>query len=128
MEARGETKPSSSWVPLRHVQTIIRRSRRTLPLDDPTMLPETDLDRDFEGIEKIAWRQWLILANNPFRIAWDWGLIAVVIYTAIVVPMEISFPYTAHVGVQVIDVFVDVYFILDLVLNFQTCGVRRLNT
>lgn len=49
---------------------------------------ETALDREFEGLEMIAKRMWIILPSQPFRIAWDWILIIFVLYSAITVPME----------------------------------------
>jgi hypothetical protein len=34
-----------------------------------------DLEAEFEGVEVIARRKWIILPNHPFRVTWDWFLI-----------------------------------------------------
>ena len=78
------------------------------------------MDRDFEGLELVARRMWIILPTHPFRVAWDWVLIVCVLYSAITVPLEVCFRYEKLVTLAVIDRIVDVYFIFDLVLNFRT--------
>jgi hypothetical protein len=95
------------------------------------------MDRDFEGLETIAWRMRIILPDHPFRVRWDctppnrcipcavtrspcFGsrvegiLIVAVMYSMVAVPMEVCFQFDKPVGVVVIDTFIDVFFIFDL--------------
>lgn len=95
-----------------------RQLAKVLPSADGTIV--TDLDREFEGIEVIAWRRYVVLPTHPARSAWDWALILLVIYTALSVPLEICFKYDQSVGFQVIDWLVDIFFLFDLILNFRT--------
>jgi hypothetical protein len=47
-----------------------------------------------------------------------------VLYSAATVPLDICFKYTKTLGAVVVDVFVDIFFICDLVLNFRTAFIR----
>jgi len=111
--SRKEVKRSIASLPAK-----CRQLAKVLPSSDGHVV--TDLDREFEGIEVIAWRRHIVLPNNTWRSTWDWILILLVIYSALTVPLEISFKYDAPLGILVIDWFVDVFFILDIFLNFRT--------
>ncbi len=111
--SRREVRRSLAALPAK-----CRQLAKVLPSSDGTVT--TDLDREFEGIDKIAMRQYIVLPTNPWRSAWDWVLILLVIYSSLSVPMEICFRYDAPLGVQIIDWFVDIFFIFDLFLNFRT--------
>ena len=54
--------------------------------------------------------------------AWDFLLIAMLLYVAITVPLRIGFEWTSAPGSSYwwIDVFVDLLFIFDVLLNFLT--------
>ena len=46
------------------------------------------------------------------------------LYSAATVPLDICFQYTKSLGAIIIDVFVDIFFVFDLVLNFRTAYIR----
>ena len=72
-----------------------------------------DSERDFEGLSTIARRKRIILPTSTFRGFWDWFIIVLVLYNAVSIPLEIGFETSTPLAQQVVDVFVDVFFIED---------------
>ncbi|CAF1331760.1 unnamed protein product [Adineta steineri] len=77
----------------------------------------------------------IILHYSPFKAVWDWFILLLVIYTAIVTPYIAAFlmhedgpnkqrsrPSRA---LNVIELIVDVMFIIDLLVNLRTTYVKR---
>ena len=77
----------------------------------------------------------IILHYSPFKAAWDWLILLLVIYTAIVTPYTAAFlmhedgpnrqrsrPSRA---LNVIELIVDVMFIIDLLVNLRTTYVKH---
>ena len=83
-----------------------------------------DSERDFEGLSTIARRKRIILPTSTFRGFWDWFIIVLVLYNAVSIPLEIGFETSTPLAQQVVDVFVDVFFITDIVINFRTAYYR----
>ena len=79
-----------------------------------------DSELDFEGLSTIARRKRIILPTSTFRGFWDWFIIVLVLYNAVSIPLEIGFETSTPLAQQVVDVFVDVFFITDIVINFRT--------
>jgi len=96
--------------------------------------------------EKIAssrriGQKFIILHYSPFKAVWDWVVILLVIYTGIITPYTISFlsdedQKRANLNIQpstrqfnrerastqlliIIDVLVDMMFILDIIISFR---------
>ncbi|KAL2098629.1 hypothetical protein ACEWY4_005109 [Coilia grayii] len=66
----------------------------------------------------------IILHYCTFKTTWDWVILILTFYTAIMVPYNVSFR-TRHSSVAwlVLDSIVDVIFLVDIVLNFHTTFV-----
>ncbi|CAF1252703.1 unnamed protein product [Adineta steineri] len=77
----------------------------------------------------------IILHYSPFKAVWDWFILLLVIYTAIVTPYIAAFlmhedgpnkqrsrPSRA---LNVIELIVDVMFVIDLLVNLRTTYVKR---
>ncbi|XP_063075188.1 potassium voltage-gated channel subfamily H member 2a isoform X2 [Engraulis encrasicolus] len=80
--------------------------------------------------------KWTILHYSPFKAVWDWVILLLVIYTAIFTPYSASFllsdaeeaamqrcGYSCS-PLNVVDLIVDILFILDIVINFRTTYVN----
>ncbi|XP_077475319.1 potassium voltage-gated channel subfamily H member 6a isoform X1 [Stigmatopora argus] len=80
---------------------------------------------------------WTILHYSPFKAMWDWLILLLVIYTAIFTPYSAAFllneveedrrrtcGYTCN-PLNVVDLVVDVMFIVDILINFRTTYVNR---
>ncbi|XP_068606493.1 potassium voltage-gated channel subfamily H member 6a [Brachionichthys hirsutus] len=81
--------------------------------------------------------KWTILHYSPFKAVWDWVILLLVIYTAIFTPYSAAFllneveeqrrrtcGYTCN-PLNVVDLVVDVMFIIDILINFRTTYVNR---
>ncbi|CAJ1076304.1 potassium voltage-gated channel subfamily H member 6a isoform X2 [Xyrichtys novacula] len=77
--------------------------------------------------------KWTILHYSPFKAVWDWIILLLVIYTAIFTPYSAAFllneveeacGYTCN-PLNVIDLVVDVMFIVDILINFRTTYVNH---
>ena len=76
-----------------------------------------------------------ILHYSPFKAIWDWLILILVIYTAIVTPYVAAFTIVkdskARIRglttdpLQITDLVVDVLFILDIIINFRTTYVNK---
>lgn len=58
-----------------------------------------------------------------FKTIWDWIVLILTLYTAVVAPFVVSFGYSSN-ELVIFNIFVDTFFIVDVVLNFKTtyCG------
>ncbi|XP_066534725.1 potassium voltage-gated channel subfamily H member 2a [Hoplias malabaricus] len=80
--------------------------------------------------------KWTILHYSPFKAVWDWVILLLVIYTAIFTPYSASFllndeeeaamqqcGYSCS-PLNVVDLIVDIMFVVDIVINFRTTYVN----
>uniref|UniRef100_A0A8C8SIL9 Voltage-gated inwardly rectifying potassium channel KCNH2 n=1 Tax=Pelusios castaneus TaxID=367368 RepID=A0A8C8SIL9_9SAUR len=80
--------------------------------------------------------KWTILHYSPFKAVWDWLILLLVIYTAVFTPYSAAFLLTEKEEVQrrscgytctpltVVDLLVDIMFIIDILINFRTTYVN----
>ncbi|XP_041831912.1 potassium voltage-gated channel subfamily H member 6a isoform X3 [Melanotaenia boesemani] len=81
--------------------------------------------------------KWTILHYSPFKAVWDWVILLLVIYTAIFTPYSAAFllneveeeqrrscGYSCN-PLNVVDLVVDVMFIVDILINFRTTYVNH---
>ncbi|XP_069552725.1 voltage-gated delayed rectifier potassium channel KCNH5-like [Brachyistius frenatus] len=66
----------------------------------------------------------IILHYCTFKTTWDWVILILTFYTAIVVPYNVSFKTKQNnLAWLVLDSVVDIIFLIDIVLNFHTTFV-----
>lgn len=80
--------------------------------------------------------KWTILHYSPFKAVWDWLILLLVIYTAIFTPYSAAFLLNDQEDVSnencsyscnplsVVDLMVDIMFIIDILINFRTTYVN----
>ncbi|XP_032121891.1 potassium voltage-gated channel subfamily H member 6 isoform X2 [Sapajus apella] len=81
--------------------------------------------------------RWTILHYSPFKAVWDWLILLLVIYTAVFTPYSAAFllsdqdesqrgacSYTCS-PLTVVDLIVDIMFVVDIVINFRTTYVNN---
>uniref|UniRef100_A0A672GXC4 Voltage-gated inwardly rectifying potassium channel KCNH2 n=1 Tax=Salarias fasciatus TaxID=181472 RepID=A0A672GXC4_SALFA len=78
--------------------------------------------------------KWTVLHYSPFKAVWDWLILLLVIYTAILTPYSAAFLLSDQVGaplcgyscspLNVVDLIVDIMFIIDILINFRTTYVN----
>uniref|UniRef100_A0A3Q1JDR9 Voltage-gated inwardly rectifying potassium channel KCNH2 n=1 Tax=Anabas testudineus TaxID=64144 RepID=A0A3Q1JDR9_ANATE len=80
--------------------------------------------------------KWTVLHYSPFKAVWDWLILLLVIYTAILTPYSAAFllNYQEEAAMQrcgyscsplnVVDLIVDIMFIIDILINFRTTYVN----
>lgn len=69
--------------------------------------------------EKVK-KKWLILDDDPWKIKWDIFVFVMLIFTAFVVPLRLAFSETDDVFWTIINVFIDLTFLVDVILSFFT--------
>uniref|UniRef100_A0A8C5HH58 Voltage-gated inwardly rectifying potassium channel KCNH2 n=1 Tax=Gouania willdenowi TaxID=441366 RepID=A0A8C5HH58_GOUWI len=67
--------------------------------------------------------KWTVLHYSPFKAVWDWLILLLVIYTAILTPYSASCGYSCS-PLNVVDLIVDIMFIIDILINFRTTYVN----
>ncbi|XP_062917293.1 potassium voltage-gated channel subfamily H member 2-like isoform X1 [Mobula hypostoma] len=80
--------------------------------------------------------KWTILHYSPFKAVWDWLILLLVIYTAIFTPYSAAFLLNDQEEVRrrgcgyscnplsVVDLMVDIMFMIDIFINFRTTYVN----
>uniref|UniRef100_A0A3Q4MYW6 Voltage-gated inwardly rectifying potassium channel KCNH2 n=1 Tax=Neolamprologus brichardi TaxID=32507 RepID=A0A3Q4MYW6_NEOBR len=79
--------------------------------------------------------KWTVLHYSPFKAVWDWLILLLVIYTAILTPYSAAFLLNDHdegmhgciyscSPLNVVDLIVDIMFIIDILINFRTTYVN----
>ncbi|XP_051928222.1 potassium voltage-gated channel subfamily H member 6-like [Hippocampus zosterae] len=69
---------------------------------------------------------WILLHYSPFKAFWDWIILLLVLYTAVLTPYSATFLLDQHGdALDVADLLVDVLFIVDIVINLRTTYVDR---
>uniref|UniRef100_A0A665VM86 Voltage-gated inwardly rectifying potassium channel KCNH2 n=1 Tax=Echeneis naucrates TaxID=173247 RepID=A0A665VM86_ECHNA len=81
--------------------------------------------------------KWTVLHYSPFKAVWDWLILLLVIYTAILTPYSAAFLLNDQVEevamqscgyscspLNVVDLIVDIMFIIDILINFRTTYVN----
>ncbi|MCI4383919.1 hypothetical protein PGIGA_G00032360 [Pangasianodon gigas] len=81
--------------------------------------------------------KWIMLHYSPFKAAWDWVILLLVLYTAIFTPYSAAFllnglaknqqhvcGYTCN-PLNVVDAIVDVLFMVDIVISFRTTYINH---
>ncbi|XP_029309277.1 potassium voltage-gated channel subfamily H member 7-like [Cottoperca gobio] len=81
-------------------------------------------------------QKWTILHYSPFKAVWDWVILLLVIYTAIFTPYSATFLLSDQEEaamqtcgyscspLNVVDLIVDIMFIVDIIINFRTTYVN----
>ncbi|KAK3260018.1 hypothetical protein CYMTET_31011 [Cymbomonas tetramitiformis] len=82
---------------------------------------DTSEDADGEIIaEAEPERWWICLPDSTFRRRWDIAQSFILLYVSLVVPFRVGFKLTANGGIYVWELFIDMYFYVDIYLNFTT--------
>ncbi|XP_067233366.1 potassium voltage-gated channel subfamily H member 2 [Chanodichthys erythropterus] len=80
--------------------------------------------------------KWTVLHYSPFKAVWDWLILLLVIYTAILTPYSAAFLLNEEEEgsmqncgyscspLNVVDLIVDIMFIIDIIINFRTTYVN----
>uniref|UniRef100_A0A3Q3SXN8 Voltage-gated inwardly rectifying potassium channel KCNH2 n=1 Tax=Mastacembelus armatus TaxID=205130 RepID=A0A3Q3SXN8_9TELE len=79
--------------------------------------------------------KWTVLHYSPFKAVWDWLILLLVIYTAILTPYSAAFLLSIEKEaalqncgycspLSVVDLIVDIMFIIDILINFRTTYVN----
>ncbi|KAM8850791.1 voltage-gated inwardly rectifying potassium channel KCNH6-like isoform 4-T4 [Spinachia spinachia] len=81
-------------------------------------------------------QKWTILHYSPFKAVWDWVILLLVIYTAIFTPYSATFLLSDQEEaaihtcgyscspLNVVDLIVDIMFLVDIIINFRTTYVN----
>ncbi|XP_023211953.1 potassium voltage-gated channel subfamily H member 6-like isoform X1 [Centruroides sculpturatus] len=87
-------------------------------------------------LQKPRIHKWTILHYSPFKAVWDWIILLLVIYTAIFTPYVAAFLLNEEKSenkkskkhgedpIMIIDLIVDVMFIIDILINFRTTYIN----
>lgn len=105
----------------------------------------TDVFPEYK-LQSPSMHPWTILHYSPFKAIWDWLILALVTYTAIVTPYMASFMlaleqerkeleqnnkngsnYRYSDPMAIVDYVVDIMFVIDIFINFRTTYVDSNN-
>ncbi|KAM6917478.1 voltage-gated delayed rectifier potassium channel KCNH5 [Lycodopsis pacificus] len=133
-----EDETTKGWTKFARLTRALTNNRNTLPKLDPIDKPEvshkpsrlvevlqlnSDILPQYKQ-EAPKTPPHIILHYCTFKTTWDWVILILTFYTAIMVPYNVSFKTRQNNIVWlVLDSVVDVIFLVDIVLNFHTTFV-----
>ncbi|KAH8367233.1 hypothetical protein KR084_010347 [Drosophila pseudotakahashii] len=110
---------------------------------EPKMLDPNEMITSLGGnilldqkLQNNYYHKWTLLHYSPFKAVWDWVILILVMYTAIFTPYVAAFllgeqdyqrrnnKYINSDPIVIIDLVVDVTFIVDILINFRTTFVN----
>ncbi|XP_017045436.1 potassium voltage-gated channel unc-103 isoform X2 [Drosophila ficusphila] len=109
---------------------------------EPNMQDPNDMITSLGGnildqkLQNNYYHKWTLLHYSPFKAVWDWVILILVMYTAIFTPYVAAFllgeqdyqrrnnKYINSDPIVIIDLIVDVTFIVDILINFRTTFVN----
>ncbi|XP_077945321.1 voltage-gated delayed rectifier potassium channel KCNH5 isoform X2 [Gasterosteus aculeatus] len=133
-----EDEATKGWTKFARLTRALTNNRNTLPKPAPIEKPEVNhkpsrlaevlqLNSDIlpqYKQEAPKTPPHIILHYCTFKTTWDWVILILTFYTAIMVPYNVSFKTKQNNIVWlVLDSVVDVIFLVDIVLNFHTTFV-----
>lgn len=109
------------------LELIAETQRRNLTKEYRPTSPRTQIT---DKIGKCA-----IPHESMFKVAWDWLVLALVMFTAIYIPYEAAFLVNTKESVwqeissgepqEIVNLMVDLMFIIDILINFRTTYVEK---
>jgi hypothetical protein len=69
----------------------------------------------------------MIRFSSPYRFLWDSFIILLALFKALVIPFEIAFNpgFMKTIGYEFIEYFIDVLFLIDILINFRTTILNK---
>lgn len=114
----SDDHPAKDEVPLH-----TRLTKYADAVDSPSMHTMSSKTPEDELAGRADWyrkRWYSIDPNAGFRGKWDLSQAAILLYVAMVVPFRVGYRQPAEGGWYVVDLLIDIYFYVDVVLNFHT--------
>ena len=99
------------------IETTCRSKRRELLRE----LTTTHNNRETsDGFKDVGLYPWIIRPKDSRKVAWDLVMMMNILWTICVSPYRIGFNVPASGAMLVLDWVVDVFFYIDVVINFRT--------
>jgi hypothetical protein len=97
------------------------------PEPKPKPEPAALTDAEIRDKDEYMRNHWIVSETSKGRVFWDVLQVVLILYVAIAVPYRIwnSIDPRPWEFTFVVDVFVDIFFILDIALNFNTAVVHK---
>ena len=80
----------------------------------------SDSDKDRARTRRL---RWMLLPNSRFHSVWDSLSLLWIFLNILTVPYWVAFNVETGTGWLVVDIFIDVWFCVDIILNFRTAYV-----
>uniref|UniRef100_A0A914DXK7 Cyclic nucleotide-binding domain-containing protein n=1 Tax=Acrobeloides nanus TaxID=290746 RepID=A0A914DXK7_9BILA len=136
----GEFKREKHIAMSRRASMFVRKMSMAIPTLSLEPIPQTVLSLGADVLPEYKLQptrihHCTIVHYSPFKAVWDWIILLLVIYTAIFTPYAAAFllresnqePRTLKISepLEIIDLIVDIMFIIDIIINFRTTYVNE---
>lgn len=107
--------------PMYGFQKKVKHPRKYLANRDSSASSSTLTSSDEEAKFYISrYYKYTINPNATYKLIWDAIVSIIVIYSIIMVPLQLSFSVAIEGGFHVVDWIIDVLFMIDIIVNFFT--------
>ncbi|XP_072033698.1 voltage-gated delayed rectifier potassium channel KCNH8-like isoform X2 [Amphiura filiformis] len=111
-----------------HLKQQEKRKRRKLKLNSSLLAPKQTVLPEYK-VAQMNKSKFVVLHYSTAKSIWDWFVLIATLYIAIVVPFNVAVrqlpSQEKHTVTQVLDILVEVLFLLDIVINFRTTFVSK---
>ncbi|XP_063723116.1 potassium voltage-gated channel subfamily H member 6-like isoform X1 [Symsagittifera roscoffensis] len=133
--ASGVCDPAANWSHPQHHLSMSKRGSKRKAKNKTVLSLGLDVLPEYK-VQPPRIHPWTVLHYSPFKAAWDWLILILVIYTAISTPYVAAFVLPNKQGrldtsihrysdpITLIDMLVDILFIIDIIINFRTTYVN----
>jgi hypothetical protein len=101
------------------------KSRDNLSYYKDGLAPVSVSEAEAINLEKKRKAKGVILPTNKLKQWWDFLIIVLLLYTAIYIPIKVSFIEDSSTSVFVFELIVDILFLTDVVLTFFTAFYKK---
>ena len=105
----------TSAAPIVHVEMF--RTTKLVPAKYGDGYEEEVVEESAADIQK----RFLILPKDDDKVKWDMFIGVLIMYSVLIIPVQIGFGRQAEGGLKIFDYCVDVFFLLDMLASSRTC-------
>jgi len=113
--SKAQRSKKSSNTPIVHVEMF--RTTKLVPAKYGDGFEEEVVEESAADLSK----RFLILPKDDDKVKWDMYIGLLIMYSVLIIPVQIGFGRQAEGGLKIFDYCVDIFFFLDMVASSRTC-------
>eukprot|EP00057_Strongylocentrotus_purpuratus_P019181 XP_011673655.1 PREDICTED: potassium voltage-gated channel subfamily H member 8 isoform X3 [Strongylocentrotus purpuratus] len=101
-----------------------KKKRRKLKLNSGLLSPKSTVLPEYK-VAAMKKSRGIVLHYSLIKSIWDWCVLLATLYIAIVVPFNAAVHQENELVITILDIIIEIIFIIDVVINFRTTYVSK---